>query len=84
MDPDAAAKAIETFNGRELNGRAINVNEARPRPERNVGGGGGGGGGYGGGRGHRSTKRKNRKGRVSPAFRISGASDQLTYSRTSS
>jgi RNA recognition motif-containing protein len=50
MGPAAAAKAIEQFNGYELNGRAINVNEARPRPERNFGGGGGGGGrgGYGG------------------------------------
>ena len=51
MDRDAAAKAIEKFNGVELNGRTINVNEARPRPERNFGGGGGGRGGYGGGGG---------------------------------
>ena len=58
MDPDAAAKAIEKFNGVELNGRAINVNEARPRPERNFGGGGrGGGGGYGGGHGQRREPR---------------------------
>jgi RNA recognition motif-containing protein len=59
MDKDAAAKAIEKFNGVELNGRAINVNEARPRPERNFGGGGGGGrgGGYGGGRGQRREPR---------------------------
>ena len=42
MDKDAAAAAIEKFNGVELNGRAINVNEARPRPERNFGGSGGG------------------------------------------
>ncbi|HYP25364.1 MAG TPA: RNA-binding protein [Blastocatellia bacterium] len=49
MDKDAGAKAIQQFNGYELNGRAINVNEARPRPER--GGGGGGRGGYGGGGG---------------------------------
>lgn len=53
MDKEAAAKAIQQFNGHELNGRAINVNEARPRPERSGGGGGGrggyGGGGYGGG-----------------------------------
>jgi cold-inducible RNA-binding protein len=47
MDTAAANAAIEKFNGVELNGRAINVNEARPRPERNFGGGGGGG--YGGG-----------------------------------
>lgn len=53
MDKDAAAQAIEKFNGVELNGRAINVNEARPRPERSFGGGGGAGGrgGYGGGGG---------------------------------
>jgi RNA recognition motif-containing protein len=54
MDQDAASKAIEKFNGFELNGRAINVNEARPRPERTGGfgsGGGGGRGGYGGNRG---------------------------------
>ncbi|HSF23430.1 MAG TPA: RNA-binding protein [Blastocatellia bacterium] len=55
MDGEAAAKAIEKFNGVELNGRAINVNEARPRPERNFGGGGGGG--YGGGRGQRREPR---------------------------
>jgi cold-inducible RNA-binding protein len=54
MDPDAAAKAIEKFNGAELNGRVINVNEARPRPERT---GGGGGSGYGGGRGQRREPR---------------------------
>ena len=51
MDRDAAAKAIQQFNGYELNGRAINVNEARPRPERGGFGGGGGRGGYGGGGG---------------------------------
>jgi RNA recognition motif-containing protein len=60
MDEAAAAVAIEKFNGVELNGRAINVNEARPRPERSFGGGGrggGGGGGYGGGRGQRREPR---------------------------
>jgi cold-inducible RNA-binding protein len=52
MDSEAAAKAIERFNGQELNGRTINVNEARPRPERSGGfGGGGGRSGYGGGGG---------------------------------
>jgi cold-inducible RNA-binding protein len=56
MDSEAANKAIEKFNGVELNGRAINVNEARPRPERSFGGGGGGGG-YGGGRGQRREPR---------------------------
>jgi RNA recognition motif-containing protein len=38
-------KAIAALNGVELEGRAINVNEARPKPERS--GGGGGGGGFG-------------------------------------
>ena len=55
MDRDAATQAIEKFNGVELNGRTINVNEARPRPERNFGGGRGGG--YGGGRGQRREPR---------------------------
>jgi len=41
-----AETAITKLNGAELNGRAMNVNEARPKPT-----GGGGGGGYGGGRG---------------------------------
>ena len=48
--------AIEGLNGKELKGRALNVNEARPRTENRggYGGGRGGGGGkapYGGGRG---------------------------------
>jgi RNA recognition motif-containing protein len=42
--------AIEQFNGKELNGRNLTVNEARPRENRG-GGGGGGRGGYGGGGG---------------------------------
>src|SRR3990170_6087439 len=42
---EAAAKAIEALNGKELGGRALNVNEARPKPEGR--GGRGGGGGYG-------------------------------------
>jgi RNA recognition motif-containing protein len=40
-------KAIEQFNGTDLGGRNLTVNEARPREDR--GGGGGRGGGYGGG-----------------------------------
>ena len=49
---EAAAKAIEALNGKELGGRALNVNEARPKPEGGRGGGGRGfGGGGGGGRG---------------------------------
>ncbi len=60
MEQDAATKAIERFNGHELNGRTINVNEARPRPERSGGFGGGrgrGGFGGGGGRGQRREPR---------------------------
>jgi RNA recognition motif-containing protein len=44
-----ADKAISALNGRDLDGRALNVNEARPKTERSFGGGGGGGGRGGGG-----------------------------------
>ena len=55
---EEAASAIEQFNGKEVGGRALKVNEAKPRENRSGGGGGrggfggnrGGGGGYGGGR----------------------------------
>ena len=43
-------RAIEQFNGQELNGRNLKVNEARPREDRG-GRGGGGGRGFGGNRG---------------------------------
>ncbi|MDZ7582143.1 MAG: RNA-binding protein [Deltaproteobacteria bacterium] len=46
---DEARAAIEGLNGKDLKGRTLNVNEARPRAEKR-GGGGGGGGGRGGGR----------------------------------
>jgi cold-inducible RNA-binding protein len=65
--PEEAQKAIEALNGKEIDGRALTVNIARPREERPAGGGGrrefgggggggrreygGGGGGGGGGRG---------------------------------
>src|SRR3984957_1685601 len=45
-----AQAAIEALNGQQHNGRALTVNEARPREERR-GGGGGGRGGFGGGGG---------------------------------
>ena len=48
---DDAAKAIGEFNGLEVDGRALQVNEARPQESR--GGGGSGRGGYSGGRGGR-------------------------------
>jgi cold-inducible RNA-binding protein len=44
MTNDAEAdKAIAALNGRELGGRALNINEARPKGERASSGGGGGG-----------------------------------------
>src|SRR5258706_4206564 len=48
--PEEAQKAIDGLNGKELGGRALTVNIARPREERSGGGGGGGGGGRGGSR----------------------------------
>jgi RNA recognition motif-containing protein len=44
-----AQAAIDGMNGKELKGRTLNVNEARPRTEGGRGGGGRGGGGQGGG-----------------------------------
>ncbi len=46
-DDGEAAKAITELNGKEVDGRALNVNEARPKPERSGPRGGGGGGGRG-------------------------------------
>ena len=46
-----AASAISQFHGKSVEGRALTVNEARPREERSGGGGGGSRGGYGGGGG---------------------------------
>ena|SRR5690242_19785843 len=43
-DPSAAQTAISQLNGAELHGRAMNVNEARPKP---AGGNGGRSGGFG-------------------------------------
>ena len=40
--------AIQQFNGQEVGGRALNVNEAKPREERGGRDGGGNGGGRGG------------------------------------
>jgi RNA recognition motif-containing protein len=64
--PAEAAKAIEALNNKELGGRALVVNEAKPREDRPRGGGGGGygggggGGGYGGGGGGGGGGRRNR------------------------
>jgi cold-inducible RNA-binding protein len=45
--PEEAQKAITALNGAELDGRALTVNEARPREERSSGGSRAGGGGGG-------------------------------------
>jgi len=54
--------AIQKFNGQEMGGRALNVNEAKPREDRGGRGGGGGGGrgGFGGGGGGRGGYGGNR------------------------
>lgn len=54
MGNDDADKAIAQFNGTEVNGRALTVNEARPREDR-ASGGRGGRGGFGGGGGGRGS-----------------------------
>lgn len=55
---EEATTAIENLNGKDMGGRSLTVNEARPKEERGGGGGYGGGGGrsggYGGGGGGRS------------------------------
>ncbi len=50
-DRNAAQTAISKLNGAEMNGRALNVNEARPKPQSGSGYGGNREGGGGGGRG---------------------------------
>ena len=53
-DDESAKKAIAEMNEKEMEGRQLRVNEAKPmeeRPRREFGGGGNRGGGFGGGRG---------------------------------
>jgi RNA recognition motif-containing protein len=50
-DGTEAQNAISQLNGTEMHGRALNVNEARPKPSGGGGFGGSRGGGGGGGRG---------------------------------
>lgn len=59
-----AQAAIAGLNGKEIKGRALNVNEARPRTEGGRGGGGGGrpGGGGGGRRGGGGGRRREQGG----------------------
>lgn len=57
-DDKEAQKAVEMWNGKDIGGRTLTVNEARPmseRPPRREGGGGRGG--FGGGRGRRDEER---------------------------
>src|SRR3954447_22019046 len=60
---EGAEAAIQNLHGKDVDGRALTVNEARPREERaprsggGGGGYGGGGGGGGGGRGRRDSNR---------------------------
>ncbi len=55
---EEAQKAIETLNGRELDGRTIVVNEAKPREDRKSGFGDRGRGGFDRGRGGRDDFRR--------------------------
>src|ERR1700716_3529636 len=58
---EAADAAVQALNGKEIDGRALTVNEARPREDRprtGGGGGGGGGGGRGGGGGGGGGRRE--------------------------
>lgn len=61
MNDEDATNAVSNINGKEVEGRTIRVDEARPREEGGSGGGerrGGGGGGYGGGGGGRGGERR--------------------------
>ncbi len=62
-DDESAEKAIAALNGKDVNGRALNVNEARPKTPGGGGGSRGGGfrdehrgGGFGGGRQRREPR----------------------------
>ena len=54
---DGGQAAIDALNGRDLDGRTLTVNEAKPRESRGSGGGYGGGSGGGGGYGGGGSKR---------------------------
>ena len=60
VSDDDAQKAISQFNEYQMDGRALVVNEARPKPAGGFGGGGGGYGGDGGGGGGRGGRREPR------------------------
>ena len=59
---EEADKAIAGLNGKDLKGRPLTVNEARPKPEGGRGGGGSHGGNRGGGRGRGGNRGGSRGG----------------------
>ena len=62
MPNDEEAKAaIAALDGKDVDGRAVKLNEAQPRPERSGGGGGGGGRPGGGGGGFGGGGRRDRR-----------------------
>jgi cold-inducible RNA-binding protein len=63
---EEAAKAIAGLNGKEVGGRALKVNEARPKTDRPGGGGGPRGSGGGGGAGRRGGGFSNEDYREAP------------------
>jgi len=63
-DRAQAQAAIDALNGKDIDGRALRVNESQPKPReerRGGGGGGGGGGGFRGGRGGGGGDRRERR-----------------------
>ena len=58
VQDEEAAKAIAALNGKEFDGRALTINEARPKPARSGGfrNGGGRSGGYGESRSRREPR----------------------------
>ena len=62
MEDSAANAVVNALDGKDIDGRSLRVNEARPREQRG-GGGNWGGGNRGGGGGNYGNKRKKRGGR---------------------
>ena len=60
-DAAEADRAITALNGTNIDGRALNINEARPKAEGGRGFGGGGGGGFRGGRSNSGGSRQRRE-----------------------
>jgi RNA recognition motif-containing protein len=77
-DREEAEKAIEHLNGYEMSGRALNVNESRPKPQ---GGGGGFKGGGGGGGGFKNRGGKPGSGGSGGGGNKGGGGGKKRYSR---